>query len=144
MAFLDERGLARFFAGLKERMVAKTQVINHLETETEGGVLDARQGRVLDEKKAETFEMTVVLPSEGWTDRGNYAEVTVSAEGLREEDTPSVCPDLSAVSFSEVGHILEMWHKVNRMTCGEGTLTAYCCGSTVPTENLVVKVKVVR
>lgn len=144
MGFLDEGGLRRFFAGLKERFVAKTQVINHLETETEGGVLDARQGRILDAKKAETFEMTVVLASETWTDMGGYAEQTVEAEGLTEEDTPYVCPDLSNVSAANAVSVLQQWHKVNRMVCGEGTLTAYCCGLTVPEDNLVIKVKVVR
>lgn len=144
MAFLDERGLGRFFGGLKERLIAKSQVINHLESETEGGVLDARQGRVLNEKKAETFEMTVVLPSENWTDMEGYAMLTVPAQGLTDEDTPFVCPDLSNAEPSGVENILEQWHKINRMTCGTDVLNAYCCGPSVPDMNLTIKVKVVR
>lgn len=144
MAFLDERGLSRFYEGLKERMVAKTQVINHLETAAEGGVLDARQGRILNEKKAETFEMTLVLAAEGWTDEGTYSAQTVEAAGLMEEDTPFVCPDMSGMSAAGAENVLKQWHRVNRMTCSENTLTAYCCGKNVPDENIVIKVKVVR
>lgn len=144
MAFLDERGLGRFFSGLKERLIAKSQVINHLESETEGGVLDARQGRVLNEKKAETFEMTLVLAAEGWTDEGSYAVQTVAATGLKEADTPFVCPDMSGMSAAGAENVLKQWHRVNHMTCSENTLTAYCCGKNVPDENIVIKVKVVR
>ena len=144
MAFLDEKGLRRFFAGLKERFVKKEQVINHLVMEEEGGVLDARQGKALDEKKAETFEMSLTIPCAGWEDDGEGFAQTIDAEGLLDEDMPFVCLDLTGMDAETFAETLGQWQRVNRMVCSLNSLTAYCCGTRAPEADLNIRVKVVR
>ena len=131
------------FAG---EAITKEKVANNLTTTEEGKALDARQGKVLDdkiEKAATTARYSATLTAAGWSASAPYTQ-TASAAGVLSTDDPFVDVDMSGASGSAQGTALtEAWGFVGRVTAGNGQITAYCYEDK-PAVNLPVILKVVR
>ncbi|NLO84109.1 MAG: hypothetical protein GX096_01565 [Clostridiales bacterium] len=143
MAYLDNTGLARFFAGLKNVFVAKTSITNNLTTTAAGLALDARQGLALNTAigtKATTARYTATL-STTWSGAGPYTQ-TVTVSGMLAADTPIV--DLVA-STTKATAILqaEAWACVGKITTAANAITVTCFEDK-PTTAIPIQLKVVR
>ena len=130
--------------------ITKEKLANNLITTEEGKALDARQGKVLDEKIAQlsaeaarTARYSATFTAAGWSASAPYTQ-TASAAGVLATDDPFVDVDMSGASGSAQGAALtEAWGFVGRVTAGSGKITAYCYEEK-PAVNLPVILKVVR
>ena len=110
-----------------------------------GKVLDARQGRELNERisdKASTASYTATFTAAGWSASAPYTQ-TVNVAGMLATDDPFVDVSLSGTSGTEATDRLEAWTCVGRVTANAGSVTAYCYDEK-PTVNLPVILKAVR
>lgn len=128
-----------------DRAVA-ARILNSLTATEPGYALDARQGKVLDEKIAQaatTATYSATLTATGWSASVPYTQ-TAAAAGVLSTDDPIVDVDMSGASGSAQGTALtEAWGFVGRVTAGNGQITAYCYEDK-PAVNLPVILKVVR
>ena len=128
-----------------DRAVA-ARTLNSLTATEPGYALDARQGKVLDEKIAQaatTATYSATLTADGWSASAPYTQ-TAAAAGVLSTDDPFVDVDMSGASGSAQGTALtEAWGFVGRVTAGSGQITAYCYEDK-PAVNLPVILKVVR
>lgn len=120
-------------------------VANDLGVVDAGKVLDARQGRELNERisdKASTASYTATFTAAGWSASAPYTQ-TVNVAGMLATDDPFVDVSLSGASGTEATNRMEAWTCVGRVTANAGSVTAYCYDEK-PTVNLPVILKVVR
>ena len=120
-------------------------VANDLGVVDAGKVLDARQGRELNERisdKASTASYTATFTAAGWSASAPYTQ-TVNVAGMLATDDPFVDVSLSGASGTEATDRMEAWTCVGRVTANAGSVTAYCYEEK-PTVNLPVILKVVR
>lgn len=120
-------------------------VANDLGVVDAGKVLDARQGRELNERisdKASTASYTATFTAAGWSASAPYTQ-TVNVAGMLATDDPFVDVSLSGASGTEATNRMEAWTCVGRVTANAGSVTAYCYEEK-PTVNLPVILKVVR
>ena len=120
-------------------------VANDLGVVDAGKVLDARQGRELNERisdKASTASYTATFTAAGWSASAPYTQ-TVNVAGMLATDDPFVDVSLSGASGTEATNRMEAWTCVGRVTANAGSVTAYCYDKK-PTVNLPVILKVVR
>lgn len=120
-------------------------VANDLGVVDAGKVLDARQGRELNERisdKASTASYTATFTAAGWSASAPYTQ-TVNVAGMLATDDPFVDVSLSGASGTEATDRLEAWTCVGRVTANAGSVTAYCYDEK-PTVNLPVILKAVR
>lgn len=145
----DERGDAQACGYAVSRWLDRAvagRVVNSLTMTEAGYALDARQGKVLNEKIAQaatTATYSATLTAAGWSASAPYTQ-TASAAGVLSTDDPFVDVDMSGASGSAQGTALtEAWGFVGRVTAGNGQITAYCYEDK-PAVNLPVILKVVR
>ena len=104
-------------------MAART--LNSLTATEPGYALDARQGKVLDEKIAQaatTATYSATLTADGWSASAPYTQ-TAAAAGVLSTDDPFVDVDMSGASGSAQGTALtEAWGFVGRVTAGSGQI----------------------
>lgn len=143
MAYLDNTGLTRFFAGLKNIFVAKTSVANNATTTAAGYVLDARQGQTLSTAiaaKAATARYTATL-STTWSGSGPYTQ-TVTVSGMLAADTPIVDLVPSTTNATAILQA-EAWACVGKITTAANAITVTCFEDK-PTTAIPIQLKVVR
>lgn len=145
----DERGDAQACGYAVSRWIDRAvaaRTLNSLSATEAGYALDARQGKVLNEKIAQaatTATYSATLTAAGWSASAPYTQ-TASAAGVLSTDDPFVDVDMSGASGSAQGTALtEAWGFVGRVTAGNGQITAYCYEDK-PAVNLPVILKVVR
>lgn len=143
MAYLDQTGLSRFFAGIKSRFLLKANVANNLTTTAAGYALDARQGRTLNTAiatKATTARYTATL-STTWSGSGPYTQ-TVAVSGILAADTPMVDMVASTANATAILQA-EAWACVGKITTAANAITATCFEEK-PTTAIPIQLKVVR
>ncbi len=133
MAYLDQNGLTKLIAGLKELFFRKDRVVNNLTTAASGYALDARQGKALKalaDGKAVTAAQTVVLPATGWAEQTQ----AVSLTGVKAANT--VIAAAAPASFLAYGE-----NGVRCVSQAAGQLTF--AAEAVPEVDLAVNVLIV-
>lgn len=129
---------------LEEEKVGGANVANNLTTETEGYVLDARQGKQLkDETDAAINSLKrasrATLLKTGWSDTEPYTQ-SMEVTGVSESIEPTIDVDTSgAVTTDDYVALNDAWSMLLGATTAENTITVVFSG--VPEIDIPVKIK---
>lgn len=138
MAYLDLSGLQHLGQRLSTVFLRKDQVVNNVTTTTSGSVLDARQGKALQDAVNGKIGMstgTATLTTSGWTASGSNYVQTVSFSGVTSSSTVIVV----AAPASHTAYANNMVY-CSAQSSGKLTFTA----TVKPTAALTVNVMILK
>ncbi len=138
MAYLDLNGLKRVGTRLNALFVRQDKIANNVSTTAAGMVLDARQGKALQDAingKVAKTTATATLSASGWSASGSNYVQSVTVSGMTSSTTAII---VAAPASYKV-------YAENMVYCsaqGSGTLTF--TAATKPASNLTANILVLK